>query len=86
MTSWRPQAHALCGATEEERRRVTFRTRRKKRDGGNSRKGKRDKKGRVAVDIISQFLYTRFSLSLTNLAALKLFRRGVREVSVRVTF
>lgn len=43
----------------------------------------------MAVDIVSQFLYTRFSLSLTNLAALKLFRRGVREFAVlpvRVTF
>lgn len=31
-------------------------------------------RGRVAVDIVSKFLYTRFSLSLiTNLAALQFF-------------
>jgi len=74
-----------------DRRRATARNvqnEEEKNDGGNSRKGERDKRGRVAFDIVSQFLYTRFYLSLTNLAALKWFRwvREIPVLPVRVTF
>lgn len=47
----------------------------------NSWKGKKEINGRVAVDIISQFLYSRFSLSVTSLTALKCFQ-WVREESI----